>query len=464
MAQNSKMLAIVYAMVEGFSYQNPKLGNSDGTVAGTAAAITLPAEETDPRLNSFIDPNGVLKLELCNRGGAPGQKGSGTHRVLNIPTGNVLPAPIDNLEEIANPYATVSKGDIVYFSDFDTNVIQAADMTNNYALLSYDGDPAYSFVNQPYTTNCGVDLELIEEPDSLGVATPFLYALFSSGDSYAGPWGGSTVTRLAFGAGGQLIEQNRVPVGSNATNMTLVSYTRQNVTDNYLLVSCVGGTQGNGNGADSVVSVVKTGANMAKIADPLVGTFKPGQVTLDFKGITSTPAENNVSWVIVMCASYSPDWMTDFSVRQTTADVIIEKAYAIQASAGTPNPVQPIDVSEFAEIDLGEGIPGYFWTVIYVSLGSGIDGKLIIGRGHDSGDQLKIYDVTSNGVNINSVVTITAEQLYGVEGALINTLVAVARDATNVVKAFRAHIPHPVTSGQSSMADFIAKYWKKTKK
>jgi hypothetical protein len=68
MAQNSKVVSIAFAMVEGFSYQNAKLGNSDGTVAGTAVAIILPLEETDPHLNSFID-SGPPKLELRNRGG-----------------------------------------------------------------------------------------------------------------------------------------------------------------------------------------------------------------------------------------------------------------------------------------------------------------------------------------------------------------------------------------------------------
>jgi hypothetical protein len=38
--------------------------------------------------------------------------------------------------------------------------------------------------------------------------------------------------------------------------------------------------------------------------------------------------------------------------------------------------VLPIDVSEFTEIDHGDGLPGYFWTIIYVSLGSGLESIL----------------------------------------------------------------------------------------
>jgi hypothetical protein len=41
----------------------------------------------------------------------------------------------------------------------------------------------------------------------------------------------------------------------------------------------------------------------------------------------------------------------------------------------------------------------------------------------NSGDQLKGYNVTSNSEDLGSVVTTTAEELYGVEGALINSLV-----------------------------------------
>jgi hypothetical protein len=182
-----------------------------------------------------------------------------------------------------------------------------------------------------------------------------------------------------------------------------------------------------------------------------------GGVTLDIKGIAATPTVNNVCYVFVMSASYSPNWQTNYDVRQTTAGVIIEKAYQIQAS--DPNdPVAPLDVSAFTQIREGLEIPGYFWAVAYVPLAAGMVGKLIIGRGSDDGDELEVFDVDANGFVANSVATIDSMSFYGAAGALINTFTVIPITVTipQPIKTYHAHVPHPVASGQKTWTEFLA--------
>jgi hypothetical protein len=176
--------------------QNPTVGNSDVTNTGTAQAITLPPEETASSETA----------EQWNGGRAPTERGTGTDRSLDNLAESQLLTVQDSLEDNHYPCPTVSYGNYRYTADLKSNAIEAMD--NNNALVKFNGNSAYTFVNEKYKINRCVGLELIEEPDSLGVTAPFLYALFSSGDSFAGTWADSTVTRLAFGADGQLIEQS----------------------------------------------------------------------------------------------------------------------------------------------------------------------------------------------------------------------------------------------------------------
>lgn len=456
---------IVYAALDGFTYQNAKIGNSNGTVAGTAPAINMDAQYTDPRLNSFVNNAGTAKVSLCNRNGSPGTVGAGTHWILNAPVASPLPSPEGNLSIIANPYATVPFGDLLYICEFDSASIQAADMTDNYKIVSFDGEPAYTF-ERPGYVNCGVDLELVNEGTAAAPHYVF-YALYSSGQTFGGPWTYSTVVRLEVDEEGDprgmLLDTAQAEVGRNATSMTQVQYTPTGGSlKTFLLISAIGGVQnaGSGNGVNSVISVVETGESMYKVADPVVGTYADGGISLDFKAITATPTDANDAFVYIMAASYNTSWATNWTVRETSASVIIEKAIEIKNSLGTPNPVPPINIGGFTRITYGTGTPGYFWTVVFSPSGSGKAGELIVGRGHATGDQLEVFAVTASGAS-TTPTTINSATLYGAAGCVLNTMTLVPASTSTVSKTFRAAAPPAVASGFSSMADFAAELRKK---
>lgn len=460
---------LVYAAL-GSGYQNAKIGNSDGTSSapGTAPVIDMDPQYTDPRLNSFVDNSGCPKVDLCNRASLPPPQGPGIqtaspHWILPVP---VVPAVCNDdnrqkgLDTIVNPYAAAVLNGFLYFIDFDYPDIQAVDMST-YCIIPFGlgGDPAYTFPNNGYQ-NCGVDLEIVD-----GV----LYALFSIGESFAGPWHNSTVVKLTQNTStGQLTatSADMAQVGANATGMTPVTYTspKGSAAKTYLLVSAIGGTMGTGNGANSVISVVGTGADFGFIANPVVGTFAPPGSTcdgLDIRAIAATQDDSD-PFVFILAGSYNSGWSGfDWTVRQTRASVIVGNALS------TPPVVT--DISGFTPEVVQDtlGTPGYFWTVALSSSGSGQGGKLVVGCGSGTGDQLQFYNVDGNGIVTDSggavVAPVIADSvaLYGVTGCVLNTITLVPPPSSKVFKTLRSFAPHPVASGKMSMADFLAEMRKK---
>jgi hypothetical protein len=71
--------------MNGMSYSNPVIGESDGALSGTSATLPMGGSYNDPRVNVFRGVSGDFQVELCNRNGNPGQVGAGTHWILDIP-------------------------------------------------------------------------------------------------------------------------------------------------------------------------------------------------------------------------------------------------------------------------------------------------------------------------------------------------------------------------------------------
>ncbi|MDR1166938.1 MAG: hypothetical protein LBO66_13920, partial [Deltaproteobacteria bacterium] len=118
------MMEVIFVAMNGKSYQNPKVGSSDGTVAGTSTPLDLTGSGyNDLRVNAF-PVNGVYMVDLCNRNGPPGTVGSGTHFIVPATLPATLPAEQTSLSTIANPYSTVVLSGILYICEFDTANIQ----------------------------------------------------------------------------------------------------------------------------------------------------------------------------------------------------------------------------------------------------------------------------------------------------------------------------------------------------
>jgi hypothetical protein len=467
------MIYITIAAVEGYSYSDAKLGQSDGTVNGTSVAIVLPVDFSDPRLNTFWDNYGYPKVELCNRYGQAGTVGSGKHYILGVPLPGSLPPEKANLSTIANPYATVAYNGLLYIIEFDTSAIQAIDLCT-YDIVLFDDQPAFYFQSN-YSQGCGMDLELvIESYDSYGNPAAYaFYALFSNGDSFAGPWYPSSLLRLQIddtpATHGMLTELSRVDVGINATCLIQVrGYTPpgESAPKNFLLASAIGGSQnpGTGNGALSVVSVVESGPGFSFIANAIDGTYSQDDVMLDLKSIAATPKNSSgEGYLFVMAASYDSNFAGIFQVGQVKVSDVINRAYAIKnAPSGTIVPPYNLGDNVFTLLDNGVSIPGYFWTVFFASTGSGSEGKLVIGCGSKTnGDQLLVYDVTNSGVDTSSSVTISATDFYGATGALINTMTFIVTAAGgasgNKAKVMVATPPNIVLEGKVKPGELYAK-------
>jgi hypothetical protein len=363
------------------------------------------------------------------------------------------------LGTIANPYAMVVYKGVLYVVDFDGAAIEAVNMSN-YTLIKFGPrrDPAYMYSNSGWT-NSGIDLEVVGDD---------LYALFASSSSYGSstPWSNSMVVQLNSGSTPASLQAiGQVMVGMNATGMAQVVYQPPNEASEstFLLVSCIGGNQqyGAGNGQNSRLDVVRTGANFALVGTAVTGTYARDGLDLDVKAVTATPTDSNgKAYVYVMASSMTQNYMNKWIVCQTTAKYLIDAA--ISGSPVTLNPgVDMLLVN--GSIVPGNGDYGAFWTVIYVSEGSGINGKLIVGRGNgNGGDSLEIYPVGANGFS-TPAVTIADSTLYGSSG-VINTLTVVPPAAVSGVttKVKRAVTkPSSIAAGVSSMGDFLPNILKK---
>ena len=410
-------------------YQGYKIGRSDLTAATTGPVDDLTGY-SDPHVNSYIDDQGVWKVELTDRTGSPGQAGAGIHRILDTPITAPLPDPIPNLGIIANTYGLFTRGSLLYYVDNDWNVIQCADMANEYAILNFgpQGDqPAFTYTSGS-PLQMGMRAVKVQEYDANGNLYDVVYALFSNGDSYSGPWADSELVRLVFGTAGNLIETNRVAVAPNATGLAFVSkYLATpdgSVPSNYLITTAIGGEQqsGSGNGVNSVVSVFKAGEGLRKIADPVVGTFALQDLEIDFKGVSAGPTVDNNAWVWLIGSSYTSSWTSNWTARQTNASILIEKALEMEADS-TIAPLTMGDTTNFTPVDQNTFTSGYFYMVAFTSKTSDGNGSLLVGASTGAGDYVKVFQVTASGGFIDtSVELLNSTTLYGAANCNINSL------------------------------------------
>jgi hypothetical protein len=347
--------------------------------------------------------------------------------------------------------------------DADYPRIQAVEMVNYTIVTFLNNRPAYTFTSTA-TVNCGADLEVVVEKDDQGNDVTYFYALFNSGSTFSGPWVNSTVVRLAIDESGsprgRLVASGQAEAGVNAVGMGQVKYTLAGAESakTYLLVVAIGGIQnsGSGNGSNSVVSVIETGTGINKIADAVVGTFAltGTSLTLDLKSIAITPSDDNDAYVWIQGASYDSSNHTNWTVRETKASVIIEKAKAIQDGQGQDPPVTvpPLNLGSFAKtIDEDTATPGYFWALAFSSSGTGVSGKLYVARGDSSGDMLKVYDTNSTGViDPDNPVTIGSSKLYGSSGCNLNSICLVPSSAAVLTKIH--HPSPPPTAARASVS------------
>lgn len=461
-------ISIVYAaMTPG--WKNAKIGQSDGSVAGTSPKITMGAQYTDPRVNAFSDGSGTPLVDLCNRAGDTEDPGTGTHWVLGFTNGSLpssLPGVTSGLSRVANPYAISQPyNGYIYIADYDFGRLMAfAENDSSYTVLAA---PAYTFTKVDYTS-MAIDLEVVDDN---------LYGLFSSAEDLGwGTWTTSTVVKLepspTPSQPHRLASIGQASVGKNASGMTVVKdYTPTGAASasTYLLVSCVGGNQqyGAGNGVNSVVDVVETGSNFGKVGTALVGTYaRNGVMTLDIKSVSATPTVSNDAYVYIMASSiltstglYKSRWIT----CQTKASTLIQAAINSSPINLTPG------INNMVEVDgsgAAAGDYGAFWTAVYVQDGSvaSINGKLIVGHGvGNGGDNLDVYSVGSTGVT-GSATSIPASTYYGASG-IINTLTVVPPPAAAPgakMKVLRSVTPPPaMATSMSHTGEFLPNILKK---
>jgi hypothetical protein len=468
---------VVVVASQGPYYSPPtKLAESDGTAANTSPVLSFPIECTDLRVNTFTNHRGYPRVEACNRFGQAGTAGSGRHWILPVPLPGTLPGYISQLDIISNPRSTISYNGLLYIIDYDINVIQAVDLCSlEIVLFGPDEGPAYVFENPPgVAQSCGSDMELvIDGYDANNRPVVSLYALFTNGDSYGGPWYDSTIVRLRIDDSeetrGKLIGAGTVDVAPNATRLLQVpAFTpKTGVNATYLLTSAIGGTQnpGSGNGAASKISVVQAGENFGLVAHPVLGTYETaGDLTLDFKDIAVSGAEAGNRWLFVMAASYNSNWGTDWTVRQIQLLSVINLALDIKAGTGTAIDLGDASFSEFiADMDS----PGYFWSVGYAPDSAvGAAGRLVVGCGsQNAGDRLLVFPVTAAGGAVLPYETIGAQQLYGDTSCVINTLgivsLVTSEEAVGggvvggVAKALVETLPVNVLKGEHTRRSFI---------
>jgi hypothetical protein len=498
---SSTIFTIFFAALDGFEYNNTKIGQVDGTntqgvvtVTVGANKIAMPAPYTDPRLNSFINDAGTPCAALSNRSGAPGSPGTSKNWILSSSiTGPSLPddgTMASALEVVANPYAVLPYNGFVYFMDYDNAQIIATtpEIAPGVSVsLALNGDPAYQF-----TWQLDEEEEDVQKVGNALVAIgDKIYALFNSYTQVSGSmdYKPGVVVRLGqTGAGARLScqEPDRDPndplsitnnndfcfTGKNATTLVHLTDGRTSTTKNYLGITCIGGQQnaGSGNGANSMLSLIDVNAYVA-LSSPLLGTYSLGGTTLNIKTVAVTPPSsvtaNGItqgdSYVFVIASSYDSSWQTNFLVGQTKLSTLIDAAKYLT----------PIDMGNLTLIDNDTGQAGYFWTVAFAPTGNGCEGTLIVGRGNsdtelaNTGDLLEFYPVGTAGFDAQGRQILDSEALYGSAGCVINTitLFPLTPGAKAIhLSILRSALPTPVANGTTSLADFHAEVLKKSKK
>ena len=285
----------VVSIGNGLSFSNLKLSRFTKTgfwpnvsiLAGPD--VNLNANQTDPRLTAFETANGAPAVLMTNRGGPPGQPGVGENYELDPSTTLNLNTEIPLFNSvIANPYATVVVGGILYILDYDAAAIYGADLngydpndpdSQRYPLIN-NGQPLFQFAEN--VVPAGVDMTYKESA---------LFALFTSASSTmptgepGGDYDPSSLFRFTILSDGLLSEpgpNDRLSVGRNAMKLEYLQYTAPEeerrapgfADGGYFLIPCAGGPQNNGYGNDSfsVLSVVDIGGYTVK-NPALYGTF-----------------------------------------------------------------------------------------------------------------------------------------------------------------------------------------------
>jgi hypothetical protein len=466
------------------NFANTKVAQSDGTVAGTSAPVTMDAQYTDVRPVG-LNTNSSQCIALTNRGGPPGSPGAGTNWVLpadisqvgNLSSTSAYRQPgLD--AHIVNPHAAVTYGNHQFILDSDQHAIYAISVTGS-TFSVYDDGFVFQHVILDAAVTLGSSLEVVN-----GKMYAAFYGYTQNGTVYNHQPGElvrlkliNSGPELEIDTSGGIGETGIRQLGLNPTGMAHAQDARDsdNIVD-YLLITCVGGMQqgGQGNGAASVLKVVNLNTYTVLATDPLNGTAMApsGSVTLDLHSVSATlPSTLDVSetnpiakgdcYVHIMAATYSDSdfYFTDYKVCETKLSTLL----------GFSSAEQTKNLNDLRQLDYNIDIFGFFWATIFApTAATGLPGQLIVGRGSDSGDYLDIYPVTQNGAGTR--VPISSDNFYGPnQFGMINAAALVLFDFGGEQQAFKIKItrsftPPPVASGQVSMADFVAAREKKIKK
>ncbi|MDR0548584.1 MAG: hypothetical protein LBI10_04130 [Deltaproteobacteria bacterium] len=462
---------VIYAGMTS-AYNDGKIGRVSGTSAASASVgadfSVLDSSSTDPRLVSFPNKAGALRVLLCNRGGAPGSPGTGTNWVLNPSSLTAAeyggsfspPAGIAGLT-VANVYGAVQSpvnSDYLYIIDYDTASIYCLNLVARPTpppaqpiyTLTRGINPVYAFnkySSDDYTL-AGVDIIAVGG---------YVYALFTaSQDAYSGPYLNSYVCKFQPQANGTLLkvdEANWPTVGGNALSLNYAKFTRQGAASEseYLFIPAIGGMQkaGSGNGAASVVDVVDItgGTTLAKKPfSALYGTY-PTSGTQDFHGLA---VSQDGSTLLVLTCVYATNYSgTNWRLSRGTAEQLVN-----YSESSTTHSVEDLTPSAYED-----NSPGYFWAVALAEGTSDSGGTAILARGFtgdtnfDSGVGLSLNPAASY---FTTPKNFSSSDLYGASNVdgVINTMALCS--SVGAPSILRSAIPHPVVAGHfASTADYI---------
>jgi hypothetical protein len=516
---------VVYAALTSDYTTSSKIGKVVGSGANTptvTVGATLGSGMTDPRLNAFVNDDGLVRVDLGNRSGAVPGAGTGKHWILN-PNGNLQAAvttatdPADgggafNLSRgglpnlsVPNPYGTVrfKNTQHLYMIDFDTASIYCIDLTTyafSATVTTPQGDPVYEFAgDQPAGAgaNGGVDIAVVEDEDPQeGMDDAYLYALFiSATTSSFSSYLNSSVVKFSVDTATGDISKVGNPLATVAKNALGLNPVRVKVGYNeeadtwkynghYFFIGSVGGMQNAGstiNGQDSKVEIVTVidyndrSNDFTYKSAPLDATQIPlisaNSAHYDIHGLAIS-ADGQDCFVLI--ANYTANYAgTNYGLFKVATTAAKPNAAENLLDGGTGLlATPPVDLDATAN-----GVPGYFWTI---AMANGSPNALIFGRGFaadttvtpnlDAGDGFAIFKNTASP----SFDQVRSGDLWGGAGTnpsgVLNTITLASEvggvfgdaPASRILRS--AAIPHGVVIGSyHSMSHFIEEMKKKQK-
>jgi hypothetical protein len=474
------MINVTYSINNMF-FAAPKVGQTDGTVAGTSAPVSVDPSLSDIRLVAFVF-NAMQCILACNRGGVPGQVGNGMNFILPADISGVgtlnanSPYRQSGLDpHITNPYSAEVLGDYLYVGDYDKSSIFAVDLST---FEVYDDNYVFNYmVPDAETFSACVGLTLINDR---------FYALFNGYTDVNGVYvyQPTALIRLKLdGSGpGLVIDTSGGPSETGIRQLGLNAVGMAHATDNrdllnikeYILITFAGGMQqgGQGNGANSVLTLVNV-TDFLVLPNSIIGTATAtgGTVELDLHSVAATlpftltstaKIDKGDCWIYLLGATYSDAQYTgcDYKLCETKLSTLIGFAGA--------TPQKTLD--DLSELASDPDVFGYFWGLVFApEANTGLPGKLFFARGTYEGDAFDVYDVDQNGAAANHT-RIAGKDLYGEadQNPMLNCVTLVlysfAKDkrVKMTARVMRSFTPPPVASGQVAMADLVAARKKRT--